>query len=304
VDFYWQPLWRVAHWLFVLALLAVMVGVAQRRSVVPALYVLAAGATALTIGKVGSNVNYLLQLWAGLSLAGGLAVGWLESGRWSVVGGQTSPLHGWLATPLSRGERGNQLRSVVAAAGLVVPALWLLVGLQQLHHVPYTLEAGSTRATGPAAAFEVLRWPRLPLWRLDPWSQRPGELAGGFGRVYQENPSAAQWEHARQTHAYIAALDGDILAEEMSFTVTTGKRIYLQPFEFTQLGEQGAWDRAALLDDIRRRHFVAVVLRFRLGDDPAWRRERLNQPVLDALSAAYRLDAQFGDYYVYTPRRE
>jgi len=97
-------------------------------------------------------------------------------------------------------------------------------------------------------------------------------------------------------------LDGDVFSEDMSFTVTTGKRIYVQPFEFTQLAEQGLFDQQPLVDDIRAKRFVAVVLRWRLGEDPGFRIQRVNRPLLDALQDAYRLDADYGGYFVYVPR--
>ena len=51
----------------------------RRRSPLFALaapYALGAVLSALTIGKVGSNVNYLLELCAASSLAGGIVVAW------------------------------------------------------------------------------------------------------------------------------------------------------------------------------------------------------------------------------------
>jgi hypothetical protein len=93
-----------------------------------------------------------------------------------------------------------------------------------------------------------------------------------------------------------------VLGEEMSFSVTTGRRLYLQPFEFSQLAAQGDWDQGPLLAEVRRGAFAVVVLRFRLGDDPLWRRERVNEALLGALQQAYALDAVYGDYFLYRPK--
>lgn len=46
-------------------------------------YLVASAAGAITIGKEGSNVNYLLELSAALSLAAGAALCWIGSLRWS-----------------------------------------------------------------------------------------------------------------------------------------------------------------------------------------------------------------------------
>ena len=87
----------------------------------------------------------------------------------------------------------------------------------------------------------------------------------------------------------------------MSFTVTSGRRIYLQPFEFSQLALQGVWDQGPLLADVRRGHFRAVVLRFRLEEDPSWRGADQSGPA-GALREHHELDAEFGDYFIYRYR--
>jgi hypothetical protein len=45
-------------------------------------YLLGAALSALTIGKVGSNVNYLLELGAGAAIAIGALLAWLAPRRW------------------------------------------------------------------------------------------------------------------------------------------------------------------------------------------------------------------------------
>lgn len=278
VEFYWRPFWRLLHWSFVFAAIAALAGATTRQYQIPALYLLASAATALTIGKIGSNVNYLLQLWAALALM--TALGMSEADR----------LFGRLAR-----------RRWYWRLGSVAPALWLLVGLQQAFHVPFTPAENGLRLGGHAAVWERLRFERLPLWRLDPWAAPVDELETYARQHYLPNPSAVEREPARQAHEYIAGLSGDVLGEEMSFTVTTGKRIYLQPFEFTQLAEQGDWDQRPLLEDIRQRRFVAVVLRFRIGTDPAWRRQRINQSMIDALAETYQFAVAYDDYFIYRP---
>ena len=75
-------------------------------------------ATALTIGKIGSNVNYLLPLWAAPLLLGG------------------SPP----ATPGLPRWPGALTGAMVAG--------WLLVGLQQAYHVPYEPLGALSRRPG------------------------------------------------------------------------------------------------------------------------------------------------------------
>ena len=188
----------------------------------------------LTMGKIGSYVNYLLQVCAALSLVCGLA-------------------------PLAVQVISARLRPA-AALHLVAAGCLLWGGLQ--------LREARRRP-------DTLYWPQAT----------PGER-----------------ESARLAHAYVAQLQGDVLSEDMSFTVTTGKRLYLQPFEFSQQAEQGEWDQRPLLDDVRRGHFVAVVLRFDLAGDPSWHSERFTRQLIDALRESYVPDSVYGDYYIYRPR--
>jgi hypothetical protein len=233
-NHYWRPWWELWRWAFALAGVTLVVVVAERRSLVPVLYLAASAATALTMGKIGSNVNYLFQLCAALALACGLVP--------------------FVVQHLATRFRPALVLHVVAAA-------WLAYGGLQLRQA----RAGEANPYWPQATVE-------------------------------------ERETARLAHARIAAMSGDVLAEEMTFTVTTGKRLYLQPFEFTQQAEQGEWDQRPLIEAIGRRHFVAAVLRFDLAGDPSWHAERLNREVLDALRAAYVSDSVYGDYYIYTPR--
>ncbi|HEV2122967.1 MAG TPA: hypothetical protein VGW38_09355 [Chloroflexota bacterium] len=287
VQYYGQPLWRLQYWAFGLALGAVLFALVKRRAQVPALYLVASAASALTIGKIGSNVNYLLPLWAAVCLLVGLAAGEVT----------------WLASRMA--GRCQPHRMLAIAGRLAVHgafSLVLLVGLQRSYHVPYVVEGDTVLTSGPAAVLERLQFARWPLWRLSPQRVRPGELTDGYRDVYLAKPAQWEWESARQAHAFVAALPGDVLSEDMAFTISTGKRIYLQPFEFTQMAEQGDWDQRPLLDDIRRQHFSAVVLRFALSDDPTWHRDRINQPMIEAIADAYELAAEFGTYYLYRPR--
>jgi hypothetical protein len=194
-------------------------------------------------------------------------------------------------------------RPLVSYLANAVMGAWLLVGLQQVLHVPYTSDAaGAVSERGPAPILEALGAERLPLWRLDPWATPPQRLRTAHRTDYLAAPSPHQLDAARQAERYVAAVPGDILGEEMDFTVTTGRRIYVQPFEFSQQARQGWWDQGPLLEDIRRGHFGVVVLHFRLGDDPYWRRERINDEMIAALSGAYELDATYGEYHLYRPR--
>lgn len=289
---WWNPFWRFSHWTAVFAVLAAAAALPRaRRSpmALALLYLLGGGATVLTMGKLGANVNYLLQFWAGLCLATGIAIGTVPGSlvrlarRWPVLGSAAAG-------------------KTIAALAHAVLAGWLLIGLQQAYHAPHAFEAGGVLHGRPAQVLEWLRFHRLPLWWLDPWGMPGHEIGTYYHARYMPMPSAQSHEWARRAHDYVAALPGDVFAEEMNFTVTTGKRIYAEPSSVNQLAVAGLWDPQPLLADLRGARFAAVVLRFRIGDDPSYHVFRVSRPMIDAIDAAYRLDAVFGDYFLYRPR--
>ena len=273
---YWGPFWRLQHWAFGLVGVGIVASMVGRRAQIPLLYLAASAATALTMGKVGSNVNYLLQLCAALALGVG------------IVTGEVSRVAG-------------RLPRLLSPVPHVLLSVWVLVGLQQLYHVPHGPGDASRRQSSVTGVMEGVRFIDWPLWRLDPLGTPPAALGERFRAIYLGEQSAADLEHARRAHTHVAGMAGEVLSEDMTFTVTAGRRIYLQPFEFSQLAEQGDWDQMQLLEDVRQRRFGVVVLRFRLGDEPTWHGERINAPLRQALEAGYRLEANYGDYFVYRP---
>jgi len=239
------------------------------------------------VGKIGASANYLLEFWAAVSLAGGLG---LALGREGAA---------WL------GRRAAALRPLAALLpGL--PALVLLVGWQQAFHVPWeavpALGGLDTARIGPLWLRGVALHRLLPLWRLDPWGAPPEQVIGRFRERYHSLPTATEKAAAAQVERLVRGTPGDVLGEEMSFTVTTGHRIFLQPFEFTQLAEEGRWDQRPLLAAIRSGQFSLVVLRFPAGQDPGWHRERFTPQMLEAIRERYRLQQVIGTYFVYVPK--
>jgi hypothetical protein len=285
VRHYVEPFWGHIHWTAPVAAAGFLSTVLGRRCQVPFLYLVASAATALTIGKIGSNVNYLLQACAALGVVVGVTMGAVDT--------LSSPLQ-WLGRHVP-----GQFRALALVGAHAALALWLLVGVQQLYHVPHGADVGRPF---PRAALERIRVIDWPLWRLDPWGARPPGLRERFTSTYLADLSAEERASARRVHEHVSRMPaGDVLSEDMAFTVTTGRRIYVQSFEFTQIAEEGGWSLEPLLEDVRARRFVAVVLRFRLGSDPTWHRERVNNRLIAALSSAYALEAAYGDYFIYRP---
>jgi hypothetical protein len=203
----------------------------------------------------------------------------------------------WAAAPAAL------LGAAIAVVGGCPTAVWLMVGLQQAYHAPFYVEGRTVRLGPQAALLERIGLTRRRWWRLDPWAGPPAQLSTYWRDRYRPDPSPGDRVAAQQAQAYLGRLDGDLLSEDMSFTVTAGRRIYVQPFEFTQLAEQNVFDQRPLLDALSARRFAAVVLRWRLGDDPGFHIQRVNRPMIAAIQEAYRLDASYGSYYIYRPLR-
>src|SRR5262249_51619479 len=152
------------HWAFALAGLGVILRARRGYPPVPALYLLAACALVLTMGKTGSNEHYLLETSAALALGCGLAIGDAES----LVDALRNRI---LANQGRLDARGTPVVALTAMAMLrLVPAIILSIGVQQLYHTLH-----STRAAEPpgAAAFDALRVLHWPVWRLDPLARSP-----------------------------------------------------------------------------------------------------------------------------------
>jgi len=148
-----------------------------------AAYLLGAALSGLTIGKVGSNVNYFLELSAAMSLAVGALIAW-------------------------------QHRYPIIRHGLV-----LLLALQV-----YLL---------------------LPGLRYHLFTQSLLESRSSMAEIMQ----------------LVQQADGPVLADtHMGFIPLAGERLYLQPFEVTQLAHDGVWDQTPLLRAIERQEFPVILV--------------------------------------------
>lgn len=187
----------------------------------------------LTIGKVGSNVNYFLELCAALSLVAGAWIAWLRS------------------TPRLR-------RWPVVRAMLV-----LLVSVQ----IGWMMQR--------------TRDEYLP-------------------RVLHRRAMA---EELRSLEDEVAEAGGTVIGDEyMGLVTLQGKRLYIQPFEVTQLAEAGLWDQTAFVSDISDQHFPLILIHHFPGAEV--HRERWTSEMLDAVDRAYYLSDRAADTHVYRPRVE
>lgn len=225
---YWEGLWHFAPYLLVGAALFVVSGIwlGVRSWWLIAPYFVGAALSALTIGKVGSNINYLLELSAACALAWGALLAWQKS------------------RPLLR-------------HGLLV-----LLALQ----------------------FYLL-------------------LPGIPNHLFVLGRTAQPQEMARLADI-INQADGIVLADDaMGFLPLDDRPLYVQPFEVSQLANDGIWDQTAFLESIERGEFALIVmLRVSTPQGPL---EEANwtPEMLAAIKAHYRqVDLIADNTFVYAPR--
>ncbi|MEM7116787.1 MAG: hypothetical protein AAF614_30420 [Chloroflexota bacterium] len=190
-----------------------------------ALYALGAFLSALTIGKVGSNINYFLELCAALSLLMGALLAWRETAPWQ------------------------------AAAIMVLLALqlgWLMRG---------TMDRVDNMLTP---------------------------------RKVDEGALVELESQLKQT-------DGVILADEYMGLLTKNEQpLYLQPFETSQLANDGIWDQTPLLDSIAAQEFPYILIHH-FGPYPL-HRERWTPEMLDAIETHYRPSQTQAGSVLFTPK--
>ncbi|HET7270699.1 MAG TPA: carbohydrate ABC transporter permease, partial [Rubrobacter sp.] len=191
-------------------------------------YLAGSAATALLIGKVGSDINYLLEFSAALSLATGALL--------ARYGGRQGP----------------------RSALLVALAVQLVIMVQASQANYAGLQAGVIDQ-------------RSELSRLE-------EVVDGS--------------------------KGPVLADEYAGLLPLdGRRIYLQPFEFSQLSRDGKWNQRPLVEAIRREEFGAILI----FEPPGafWLvRDRWTPQMLQAIEAGYEPTEKHAWTVVYLPKQD
>jgi hypothetical protein len=252
------------------------------------LFVVWLGATflvALTAGKEGAAENYELLPWAATSLTAGLGVAWLRS---------TSA---WWGAGRSRRRRFGA-GALAFGVGLV-----LLLQAQLAFHLPYvgpwTPEAFDRASVGPIpTTLRTLTETGWYRW-LVPGAREPAALERENGRLYQ--PMVGPADQAAQAHLnqLVAATPGDLIDEDMTHLLLAGKRIYLQPFEFSEQARAGRWDQQPLVDRLASGAFPLVILTTPLTPD--LQSERFTPDMYNALRDRYCFRERVGQYYLYQP---
>lgn len=107
----------------------------------------------------------------------------------------------------------------------------------------------------------------------------------------------------------LAQTPGPIIADMPGVVVEAGHRLWLQPFEYTQLALAKRWDQTPLVKALERGEFMAIVLHFDPWDervrDPGgtWSGGRFTDEMVRAIRSAYRVEEQWGRMRLLRPVR-
>ena len=185
-------------------------------------YLIAGSIASLTIGKIGSNVNYLVELSAGFSLLAGVCVDQLSN--LFAIKDEDLPDFSF---------RQDKIPAPETIEPQVRRKMWLNVSIFLILAISLTIQiAGLTRNSlyGPI------------INRRDRFKQ-----ANGYAFVNERIKATAD--------------QGPILADEfMAMLPANQLPLYLQPFEMTQLANAGIWDQSGFLQDIEQHKFPLILI--------------------------------------------
>ncbi|HLF89038.1 MAG TPA: hypothetical protein VI451_08850 [Anaerolineales bacterium] len=220
-------LWNDSWIILPLGALFLLVGWRSQRSwPLLGLFLVGAFLSGLTIGKIGSNVNYFLELAAALGLVAGILLIWSQAHPWRYV----------------------------AVILLLTFQFGLLLESSMRNNVDYIL-----------------------------------------------SPHLADFTALQRLEQEVKATDGPILADEyMGLLTMYDRALYLQPFEMTQLANEGMWDEQPLLNEISNQNFAAILIHH-FGTFQVYR-QRWSPGMLAQIDANYRPVKTLAGTVVYIPR--
>ncbi len=188
--------------------------------------------------------------------------------------------------------------------------LWgcFAVGWQQSFHVPWERRL---KPDGGHRAFELSPWSSLssiarvlPLWRLDPFGVSGEKALARSVRDFSPSPALWEVQMMADMESNIRKLSGPVISEDMNFTLSIDKEIWIQTFEFAQLHRQGLWNFEPLNKAISAKEFGALILMFELDEDISAKAsvQRFLPETLRLMGENYKPWRKWGPYRVYVPR--
>jgi len=287
VVFMGKQFWQYYQVAALLAALYVLTQAALRRQQLFTLWLVLTLAVSVTVGKLGAAENYGLLPWGAVSLAAGLGVGRLRDGA------------DWL---WRRAHGRLPLRAVALATALIAGLALLLQAQLTYRTIYYDRWTTSTFLAGASQGLPlVVRRLTDTGWytRLIRQEPSPPDLEGNYHNLYKATLGLSDRQEQAALDPLAAGTPGDVLDEDMTHTLLSGKQVYLQPFEFSEEARAGRWDQQPLLEAIRQQRFALVIMTYELS--PQLQIERFTPQMIEALSANYCEVSRTIHYFVYDP---
>ncbi len=171
-------------------------------------YLVGAFITALTIGKVGSNVNYLLEFSAALSLVAGALIAWLDRNYWLwrsvlvvLVAAQVNTIDQWSTKeyyPRHAARMVLQATDLARLTDMIKNTAGLVLADEHMALLPM---AGKNIYFQP---FEFKQMQQAGLWDQQAFVQQIKQKE--FNLILLYDPTGWDSQHARWTDAQLAAI--------------------------------------------------------------------------------------------------
>ena len=287
VAFHARQFWQHYQPAVFLAVVSVVCQLQRRGHALIILWTFVALAISVTVGKDGATVNYGLQLWSAVSLLAGLGVSELRR----------------LAQRLWLARRGSSWFTLLAEALSLVAGVFLLVQAQLCFHIPYEGQwrdnllsaASSTYASEALVVWTATGWYRHVL----PWAPRPRQLIFESGDMYWASPG----EGDRRDQAFLIHLAtetrGDVIDEDMTHLLLSGKRIYIETFDYSEAASRGKWDEKPFVTAIDQQRFGLVIV---FQPPPlALQSDHFTPGMIAAIDARYCAGESTARYYTLHP---
>lgn len=185
-------------------------------------YMLVSIAVAITIGKVGSNLNYLLEICAGFAILAGIATGIT-----------------WEPLPISKENKPNFdfLKDEIPKPEKTQPKvrrkMWLNLGVFMLFSAIIVIQIASlTRES-----------------LVNPIASHRDRIKMGIAYTLLENSILE------------AYAEGPVLADEYSAILSVNRiPLYIQPFAISQLGMASRWDQSGFINALQDQSFPLILI--------------------------------------------
>ncbi|MDH7568813.1 MAG: glycosyltransferase family 39 protein, partial [Armatimonadota bacterium] len=98
-----------------------------------------------------------------------------------------------------------------------------------------------------------------------------------------------------------------VVSDDPGLVVAVGKRLWFQPFEFTQMAVAGKWDQSPMLDALRRGEVPLIAIHFNAWDPSArdaagtWESGAFTDEMVQAIRGRYRPTHRAGPLWILQP---